>query len=450
MPPLPSTFARAPTLAASPQTRTASIPWYVWCLAAATAADLFGGYWDISWHISIGRDTFWTPAHMMIYLAGVLAGVASGYAILSTTFGSSQEAKDASISVWGFRGPLGCFMAAWGGFAMLTSAPFDNWWHNAYGLDVKIVSLPHSMLGIGELMIELGAMLLVCAHLNRASGAYQRKLDWLLLVDRRRRRSRLRDVHPRIDADGIHAQLGVLSRGGNRVSHDAHRDLGRLEEALAGHHDGRNLHRLVSRRPVDIPAVPAAPKLGPVYQNITHMVPLWFPVLVIVPAFALDLLRAWMGEKWGGWKSAIAAGCSFHRGVRRGAVAVRGLPDLAGRAQSDLRLQLFRILRSGRCALQPVPFRARPDSRRIRERNGARARDVDHLLLARDGAGQLDAHRAALTRARSRCCPHRAQSVVRRAAMLAVAMLLSRLPPMRTSAVPTFSTKVTPARITCS
>ena len=74
--------------------RTASIPWYVWCLAAATAADLFGGYWDISWHISIGRDTFWTPAHMMIYLAGVLAGVASGYAILSTTFGSSQEAKD--------------------------------------------------------------------------------------------------------------------------------------------------------------------------------------------------------------------------------------------------------------------------------------------------------------------------------------------------------------------
>ena len=59
------------------------------------------------------------------------------------------------------------------------------------------------------------------------------------------------------------------------------------------------------------PLFPAAPKLGPVYQNITHMVPLWFPVLVIVPAFALDLLRAWMGEKWGSWKSAIAAGFVF-------------------------------------------------------------------------------------------------------------------------------------------
>jgi len=38
------------------------------------------------------------------------------------------------------------------------------------------------MLGMGELMIELGAMLLVCAHLNRATGAYQRRLDWLLLT----------------------------------------------------------------------------------------------------------------------------------------------------------------------------------------------------------------------------------------------------------------------------
>src|SRR5438067_12473329 len=64
---------------------------------------------------------------------------------------------------------------------MLTSAPFDNWWHNAYGLDVKIVSLPHSILALGEAMIVLGTMLLVCAQVNRASGAYQQKLDRLLL-----------------------------------------------------------------------------------------------------------------------------------------------------------------------------------------------------------------------------------------------------------------------------
>ena len=309
--------------------RTASIPWYVWCLAAATAADLFGGYWDISWHISIGRDTFWTPAHMMIYLAGVLAGVASGYAILSTTFGSSQDAKDASISVWGFRGPLGCFMAAWGGFAMLTSAPFDNWWHNAYGLDVKIVSLPHSMLGIGELMIELGALLLVCAHLNRASGAYQRKLDWLLLVVGGIVVVRLRDFHPRIDADRVHAQFGILSRGVIRVSHRTHRNLGRLEQALARHHDGRNLHRAVPRRPLDLPAISrraqARSGLSERHPHGPAMVPDAGDRarLRARPAARVD------GRGVGRLEIRARRRLRFHRGLRRRAVAVRRLPGLA-------------------------------------------------------------------------------------------------------------------------
>src|ERR1700674_196461 len=79
-----------------------AVRWYVWCLVAASTSATFGGYWDISWHISIGRDTFWTPAHMAVYLAGVFAGVASGYTILATTYGASDEARESSVSVWGF------------------------------------------------------------------------------------------------------------------------------------------------------------------------------------------------------------------------------------------------------------------------------------------------------------------------------------------------------------
>ena len=48
------------------------------------------------------------------------------------------------VRFWGFRAPLGAWVAIWGAFAMLTSAPFDDWWHNAYGLDVKVLSPPHS------------------------------------------------------------------------------------------------------------------------------------------------------------------------------------------------------------------------------------------------------------------------------------------------------------------
>src|SRR5207248_8715545 len=58
--------------------RADSIPWTIWCMFAGIACGLVGGQWDISWHLSIGRDTFWTPAHILIQLTGVLAGIACG------------------------------------------------------------------------------------------------------------------------------------------------------------------------------------------------------------------------------------------------------------------------------------------------------------------------------------------------------------------------------------
>src|SRR5260370_2284841 len=39
-----------------------------------------------------------------------------------------------------------------------------------------------------------------------------------------------------------------------------------------------------------LPLFPAQPKLGPVYHNVTHLIPLRFPLLLIVPGFVADLL----------------------------------------------------------------------------------------------------------------------------------------------------------------
>src|ERR1700756_5278262 len=82
--------------------RTAGVPWYVWCAALAGTSLMVGGHWDISWHSSIGRDTFWTPAHVAIYMCGLLAGVAFGYLILHTTFSKNSPLADASVHIWGF------------------------------------------------------------------------------------------------------------------------------------------------------------------------------------------------------------------------------------------------------------------------------------------------------------------------------------------------------------
>src|SRR5580658_8354658 len=160
--------------------KTDSIPWYVWCCLASVVSALLGIEWDISWHKSIGRDSFWTPAHVLIYVSGILAGISCGYLILSTTFQKRSPLRDVSISMWGFRGPLGAFICAWGAVGMIAAGPFDNWWHNSYGLDVKILSPPHVLLALGMTGIRFGTLVMVLAAMNRAQGAYRLKLERVL------------------------------------------------------------------------------------------------------------------------------------------------------------------------------------------------------------------------------------------------------------------------------
>src|ERR1700742_294071 len=92
---------------------SAGPPWYIWCALLAVTSSMIGAHWDISWHSSIGRDTFWTPAHMAIYMSGVLSGIAFGYLILHTTFSKTSPLADTSVHIWGFRAPLGAFVASW-------------------------------------------------------------------------------------------------------------------------------------------------------------------------------------------------------------------------------------------------------------------------------------------------------------------------------------------------
>src|SRR5262245_15117097 len=142
---------------------------HAYTVAFAAFCVMAGVYWDISWHMSVGRDTFWTPAHLLIQAGGLVAGLSSGLVVLRTTFRGSEAERAASVNFWGFRGPLGAWLSIWGCGAMLTSAPFDNWWHNAYGLDVKIVSPPHVVLALGIYAIVVGALLLTLAQQNRAA-----------------------------------------------------------------------------------------------------------------------------------------------------------------------------------------------------------------------------------------------------------------------------------------
>ena len=152
------------------------VPWVLYPILASSAAILIGLTWDISWHRTIGRDTFWSPPHVLEQLAAVVTGITCGWLVLRLTFAGSAAERAGAVKFWGFRGPLGAWVCIWGTLMMIASAPFDDWWHNAYGLDVEIISPPHMVLASGMVGIQVGAMLLAVAAQNRASESARRRL----------------------------------------------------------------------------------------------------------------------------------------------------------------------------------------------------------------------------------------------------------------------------------
>jgi len=288
----------------------ATIPWYIWSSIVAVTSAMAGTHWDIAWHRSIGRDTFWTPAHIAIYLCGVISGVGCGYLILSTSLNGASLLKRVSVKIWGFRGPLGAFIAAWGGIAMITSAPFDDWWHRAYGLDVKIMSPPHVLLIAGMVAVEFGTLVLILGQMNRAAGKAKEKLDWLflyvgamivvcicILVFEYTLRIYMHSGYfYRVVAIAIPGVLaGVAKASGRRWA--ATTVIGIYSVFLIG-----CLWIL--------PLVSAQPKLGPVYQPVTHLIPPEFPLLLIVPAVALDWFWA-RSKSWKPWLVSAVSGLIF-------------------------------------------------------------------------------------------------------------------------------------------
>ena len=113
----PSSFAAAAapaTTSSATATNVATSKWFIATILLSAAGIVVGLLWDISWHMTIGRDTFWSPPHMVEYVAGVVAGLSCGYVVLRTTFAGSASDKAATVKYWGFSAPLGAWITIWG------------------------------------------------------------------------------------------------------------------------------------------------------------------------------------------------------------------------------------------------------------------------------------------------------------------------------------------------
>ena len=135
----PRTFRAAPAMARR-------VHGAVWLGLAAGLLRFGGGVWDVAWHRTVGRDTFWSPPHALLYL-----GVALGL-----TAGAWATAEVAFADDWRRALHTPYLLPLLGGVVMVVSAPIDDAWHVAFGKDVDIWSPPHLLAVLGSALSALG------------------------------------------------------------------------------------------------------------------------------------------------------------------------------------------------------------------------------------------------------------------------------------------------------
>jgi hypothetical protein len=287
-----------------------SIPWGIWLMGAGLTLGSIAAAWDFAWHESIGRDTLFTPPHVTMWTSAVLVAIAGVYEILATTFGGATPEREFAIQVLRVHAPTGVFIAVWGSVAMLASTPFDNWWHNAYGLDVSIVTPPHMVAALGTLASKAGAMAWIASTINRSHGAPHRRLTTLFLFLGSLMVGELSVIiidptwRTEMHTAGCYLAIALfiptmmLCTGWGSARKWGCTMVGALYMSLA-----IGLEWL-------LPLVPAQPKLGPVYHNLTHLIPLRFPMLLLVPGFISDLVLQKLAHR-SSWIKAVWVGPAF-------------------------------------------------------------------------------------------------------------------------------------------
>ncbi|MSR86625.1 hypothetical protein EXS70_00410 [Candidatus Peribacteria bacterium] len=103
-------------------------------ITAALFSAVLAGTWDVWWHGALGRESFWSPPHLLLYTSVIVAIVTGFYGWWKT--------KERS---W-----------KWLAIALIlipASAPFDEIWHRIFGVEpvnspLIIWSPPHVILAL--------------------------------------------------------------------------------------------------------------------------------------------------------------------------------------------------------------------------------------------------------------------------------------------------------------
>jgi MFS family permease len=137
--------------------------------------NFFGSAWDIQWHASIGRDNLFIPPHMVA--AGGFVG-ALGLSLAAIAYETWLDRQGAHLP--GSRRFGGIMVApvflavALSFLAAIFFTFLDDQWHRLYGLDSRLWSPPHLLIGAAMAGVDFSLLLGLAACARRLGW----KLNW--------------------------------------------------------------------------------------------------------------------------------------------------------------------------------------------------------------------------------------------------------------------------------
>ncbi len=158
--------------------------WFALPLAVSVAGALSGAvglYWDVSFHIAMGRDEgpLANPAHYLIFI-GLIAIFAGGALALALAKDRLPRRTLRLTRAW--RTPLGPAIATVVALFALLGFPLDDVWHRLFGQDVTEWGPTHVLMIGGVLMLPY-TMLLTCAEARQVGESRLRVLfEWVAIL----------------------------------------------------------------------------------------------------------------------------------------------------------------------------------------------------------------------------------------------------------------------------
>ena len=280
----------------------------LWLLLLAAAAVPVSLLWDFSWESTVGIDRFWAPAHTLTYLAVGLAGVAALALAMTAT-----RRHDPAVRFGRCQAPLGAWLALWGGLAFGTAMIFDRWWQSAYGLSAGIWHPPQLLKTVAFFAVLGGAWLVCLARQNQskddatanallfsAVGGLVLVLITLITITATYPNRQHSASFFKLTGAFYPIVLVALARAGKLRWSATVGAVGYLF--------------FMGAMVWLLPLFPAHPQVGPIYNPLDHLMPPPFPLLLFVPALALDWVLKkfrWPALPGVTWLQAVALGLAF-------------------------------------------------------------------------------------------------------------------------------------------